>query len=137
MDATLITSFLTIQAAMYKLLMFTALLFFGLSHAEKPSPTADNPAKPSQAELLGTTAGRLLGAAKICGERSERLQAIAKHAFAVIDQVGHSESDRASADRRMRDGLDLGENDISEGRSTCRSMRSALSKLEQRLAQQR
>ena|SRR5690349_16820270 len=122
---------------MYKLLMFTALLFFGLSHAEKPSATVGNPANPSQAELLGTTAGRLLGAAKSCGEKSERLQAIAKRAFAVIDQIGHSEPDRASANRRMRDGLKLGENDIREGRSTCRSMHSALSKLEQRLAQQR
>ena len=121
--------------AMYKLLICTVLLLFGISNAQEPPPATGNPAKPSQAELVGTIAGRVLGAAKMCGIKSERLQSTAKHAFAAIDQIAHSESDRASADRRMRDGITLGVDDIREGRSTCGAIRSALKKLEQRLTQ--
>src|SRR5690349_9853581 len=51
----------------------------------------------SQAELLGSTAGRVLGGAQACGTPSERLQATARLAFAAIDQLAQSEQDRASA----------------------------------------
>ena len=127
---------LKLRVTMYKPLICTVLLIFGISHAQEPSSTTGNEAKLSQAELLGTTAGRVLGAAKMCEVKSDRLQSIAKHTFAVIDQIAHSQSDRASADQRMRDSLNLGEEDIRQGRSTCQSSHSALNKLEQRLAQQ-
>jgi hypothetical protein len=122
----------------YRVAVGAVLFFFfflGNATAEEPSSTKARPAKLSGAELWGTTAGRVLGAATMCGVKSERLQLVARRTFALIDQVGKGESDRASADKRMREGLKNGRDDIKEGRSTCQATRSALDKLEQRLAQ--
>jgi hypothetical protein len=124
----------------YRVAVRAVLFFFvllGDTSAAEQSSTRASPAKLSGAERWGTTAGRVLGAATMCGVKSERLQSIARRTFALIDQVGKGESDRASADKRMRDGLKIGRDDITEGRSTCQATRSELDKLEQRLAQRR
>src|SRR5690242_434557 len=84
----------------------------------------------SKAELLGTTAGRVLGAAQACGASSERLQATARLAFAAIDQLAQSEQDGASADARMRDALRRGRQDITAGRTSCEAILSTLGRLE-------
>lgn len=92
-------------------------------------------ADTSNAEFLGTTAGRVLGAAQACGTPSERLQATARLAFAAIDELAQSEYDRASADGRMRDALARGRGDIKAGRISCETILSTLGKLEKRLGQ--
>jgi len=89
----------------------------------------------SQAELLGSTAGRVLGGAQACGTPSERLQTTARRAFAAIDHLAQSEPDRASADNRMRDGLRRGARDIKAGQTSCETILSSLGKLEKRLGQ--
>ena len=98
---------------------------------------ADADADMSEAELLGTTAGRVLGAAQTCGVPPERLQATARLTFTVIDQVAKSDQDRTSANQRMRDGLSLGREDIKAKRTSCEALRSALGKLEKRVRERR
>src|SRR5215510_3631392 len=93
----------------------------------------DAGADMSKDEFLGSTAGRVLGAAQSCGAPSERLQATARLAFAAIDQLARSEQDRTSADQRMRDGLGLGRADIKAGRTSCEAILSSLGRLEKRL----
>ena len=93
----------------------------------------DAGADMSEAEVLGTTSGRVLGAAQLCGIPPERLQRTARLTFTAIDQIARSEQDRTSADERMRDGLGLGHEDIKSKRTSCEAIRSALGKLEKRL----
>jgi hypothetical protein len=94
---------------------------------------ADADADMSKAELLGATAGRVLGAAHTCGIPPERLQATARLTFAAIDQVAKSDQDRTSANDRMRDALTLGREDIDAQRTSCQAARSALGRLEKRV----
>jgi hypothetical protein len=123
---------------MYRALLCTVLFFlFCTTDAEESTSTKASPPRLSAAELLGMRAGRVLGAAKICQTEPERLQSIAKQTFAAVDEVGKSESDRASADRHMRDALNVGADDIKEGRITCEALQSALNRLEHQLIQRR
>jgi hypothetical protein len=123
---------------MYRVLLCTVLFFlFCTTDAEESTSTKASPPRLSAAELLGMRAGRVLGAAKICETEPERLQSIAKQTFAAVDEVGKSESDRASADRHMRDALNVGADDIKEGRITCEALQSALNRLEHQLIQRR
>ena len=125
-------------ALLYRVLSCAVLVFsFHIVLAEERSSTAARPPRLSPAESLGTTAGRLLGAAKLCAMESDRLQSIAKYAFAAIDQLATSEADRTSADRNMRDALGIGAADVKADRVTCESVRSALNSLERRLTQPR
>ena len=123
---------------MYRVLMCTVLFFlFRTADAEESTSTKANPPRLSAAESLGMRAGRVLGAAKICQIDPERLQSIAKQAFAAVDEVGKSESDRASADRHMRDALNLGADDVKKGQITCEALQTALNRLEHQLKQRR
>ena len=65
------------------------------------------------------------------------LQSIAKQTFAAVDEVGKSESDRASADRHMRDALNLGADDVKKGQITCEALQTALNRLEHQFTQRR
>ena len=118
--------------------MCTVLIFlFCTTDAEESTSTKAKPPRLSAAESLGMRAGRVLGAAKICQIEPERLQSIAKRTFAAVDEVGKSESDRASADRHMRDALNLGADDIKKGRISCEALQTALNRLEHQLIQRR
>ena len=118
--------------------MCTVLFFlFRTADAEEPTSTKANPPRLSAAESLGMRAGRVLGAAKICQTEPERLQSIAKQTFAAVDEVGKSDSDRASADRHMRDALNLGADDVKKGQITCEALQTALNRLEHQLKQRR
>ena len=87
----------------------------------------------SEAELLATTAGRVLGAAQACQDSPERLQTTARLTFAAIDQVAKSDQDQTSANKRMRDGLVLGREDIKAERTSCEVALSVLGRLEKRV----
>jgi hypothetical protein len=91
----------------------------------------------SEAEVLGATAGRVLGAAQVCQVPPERLQATARLAFTAIDQLAQSEQQRTSASERMRDGLGVGRADIKAQRKSCEATRSSLETLEKRLAKRK
>jgi hypothetical protein len=95
--------------------------------------SANTHADMSEAELLGTTAGRVLGAAQACQVSPERLQTTARLAFAAIDQLAKSDHDQSSANKRMRDGLVLGREDIKAERTSCEVALSVLGRLEKRV----
>jgi hypothetical protein len=63
---------------------------------------------------------------------SDRPRAVTvnREAFAAVDEVGKSESDLASADRHMRDALNLGADDVKKGQITCEALQTALNRLE-------
>ena len=95
--------------------------------------SANTHADMSEAELLGTTAGRVLGAAQACQVPAQRLRVTARLTFTAIDQVAKSDHDVTSANKRMRDGLLLGREDIKAERTSCEVALSALGRLEKRV----
>jgi hypothetical protein len=91
-------------------------------------------AQLSNAQTIAGLGGRILGAGKACGVDGNRLARSGEKVLTVSKARANSDRDRSAAVSLFMDAYNAGISEVSAGRTSCSTARSAVADLESKLS---